>query len=302
MNINETIAKELNLNLWQVENTVNLIGEGATIPFIARYRKEITGSLDDNALRDLSTRLAYLQNLEKRKAEVSGSIEEQGKLTPELQNAINSAATLAEVEDLYRPYKPKRKTRASVARERGLEPLAHVLLAQEKDMPDPLVLAAAYVDEEKGVPDVQAALDGAKDIIAEDISDNAEIRKKLRDYLSRDCTIQTRAAKNEDSVYSMYYDYQEPYAKIPGHRVLAINRGEREGMLKVNLVADKDACMGMIYDRFLKKGDSPARQTLVEAMDDGFARLLFPSLENELRGLLSDMAADSAINVFKANL
>jgi len=302
MNINEIIAKELNLNLWQVENTVNLISEGATIPFIARYRKEITGSLDDSALRDLSTRLAYLQNLEKRKAEVSGSIEEQGKLTPELQNAINSAATLAEVEDLYRPYKPKRKTRASVARERGLEPLAHVLLAQEKDMPDPLVLAAAYVDEEKGVPDAQAALDGAKDIIAEDISDNAEIRKKLRDYLSRDCTIQTRAAKNEDSVYSMYYEYQEPYAKIPGHRVLAINRGEREGMLKVNLIADKDACMGMIYDRFLKKGDSPARQTLVEAMDDGFARLLFPSLENELRGLLSDMAADSAINVFKANL
>ena len=301
MNINEMLAKELGLQLWQVENTVGLIEEGATIPFIARYRKEITGSLDDTALRDLSVRLAYLQNLRKRKEEVTASIEEQGKLTDELSAAIAAAATLAEVEDLYRPYKPKRKTRASVARERGLEPLAHALLAQERDMPQPLILAEDYIDEEKGVPDALAALAGAKDIIAEEASDNADIRKKLREYLSRACILKTAAAKDEDSVYTMYYDYEEPYAKIPSHRILAINRGEREGLLKVNLIADTQTCMGMIYDEIIK-GNSPARETIVEALDDGFSRLLFPSLENELRGVLSERAAESAINVFKANL
>ena len=301
MTINETLTKELNLALWQVENTVNLIAEGATIPFIARYRKEVTGSLDDAQLRELSARLAYLQNLEKRKEEVTGSIEEQGKLTEELAASIRGAATLAEVEDLYRPYKQKRKTRASVARERGLAPLAEALLSQQRDMPDPLVLAADYIDEEKGVPDAQSALDGAKDIVAETLSDSAEVRKVLREMLANSCEVKTLAAGSEESVYAMYADYREPYAKIPPHRILAINRGEREGFLKVSLEADIPACMGRIYDHFLK-GNSPAREVLVEALDDGFARLLFPSLENELRGMLSEKAADSAIDVFKANL
>ncbi|MCL2857157.1 MAG: RNA-binding transcriptional accessory protein [Oscillospiraceae bacterium] len=301
MTINQTLATELGLELWQVENTVSLIDEGATIPFIARYRKEVTGSLDDTILRDLSERLTYLQNLAKRKEEVIGSIEQQGKLTDELRAAISAAATLAAVEDLYRPYKQKRKTRASVARERGLEPLAQVLLAQEKNMPEPLVLAADYIDEEKGVPNAQSALNGAKDIVAEEMSDSAEIRGKLREYLGRACEIKTSAAKDEDSVYSMYYDYQEPYAKLPGHRVLAINRGEREGFLKVGLLAEKNECMGFIYDAMLK-GPSPAREVLVEALEDGFSRLLFPSLENELRSMLSERAALGAIDVFKANL
>ncbi|MCL2579727.1 MAG: RNA-binding transcriptional accessory protein [Oscillospiraceae bacterium] len=301
MTINETLTKELSLQLWQVENTVNLIAEGATIPFIARYRKEVTGSLDDDTLRELSTRLSYLQNLEKRKDEVIGSIDEQGKLTGELEAAIRAGVTLAEVEDLYRPYKQKRKTRASVARERGLAPLAETLLEQKREMPDPLTLAAQYVDEEKGVPDPQAALDGAKDIVAETLSDSAEVRKILRELLARGCEVKTAAAKDEDNVYSMYADYREPFAKIPPHRILAINRGEREGFLKVGLEIDAPACMGVIYDQFLK-GKSPAREVLVEALDDGFSRLLFPSLENELRGMLSEKAADSAIDVFKANL
>ena len=301
MTINQQLAAELNLAQWQVDNTVSLIEEGAAIPFIARYRKEVTGSLDDNILRALHERLGYLQNLFKRKEEVLASIKEQDKLTDELAAAIAAAKTLAEVEDLYRPYKPKRRTRASIARERGLEPLALILTEQNPRMDDPLTIANEYIDDEKGVPDAQAALAGAMDIIAEDVSDSAEIRGALREYLSREAILKTAAAKKEDSVYSMYYEYEEPYAKIPPHRILAINRGEKEGMLKVKLQADETVCAGIIYPKILKE-DSPARKYLIQAMDDSFSRLIFPSLENELRGTIGEEAEDSAITVFSANL
>ncbi len=301
MTINQQLAKELGLEQWQVDATVELIQGGATIPFIARYRKEVTGSLDDTVLRDLSERLAYLQNLQKRKEEVNASIAEQEKLTPQLAAAIEKAQTLAEVEDLYRPYKPKRRTRASMARERGLEPLALALLEQKREMADPLLLAEEYVDAEKEVPDAAAALQGAMDIVAETVSDDAEIRKRLRFYLSRKAEVKTVAAKEEDSVYSMYYDFQEPYGKLPGHRILAINRGEKEGFLKVSLVADPQEALGFLYDAVLK-GESPAKEWLVKAMDDSYSRLIFPSLENELRGMLTEKAQDSAIDVFKENL
>lgn len=301
MNIPQQIAKELNIRPEQVLATVELIDSGATIPFIARYRKEVTGSLDDSQLRDLDTRLTYLRNLQKRREEVTAAIEAQEKLTPELAAAIQAAVTLVEVEDLYRPYKQKRKTRASVARERGLEPLAQALTAQNANMPDPLVMAGECIDPECGVETAEAALAGAMDIIAEDISDSAEIRTALRALLMRQGVLKTLAAKKEDSVYSTYYDYSEPCRTIPGHRILAINRGEREGFLKVSAEIDRELCTGVIYDHILK-GDSPARQYLVAAADDSYGRLLFPSLENELRATLTERAADAAIKVFAENL
>jgi len=301
MKIPEQLAKEFKIQLWQVENTIELIGGGATIPFIARYRKEVTGSLDDTVLRELEVRLSYLKNLESRKGEVIAAITAQEKMTPELETAIGAATTLVEVEDLYRPFRPKRKTRASVARERGLEPLAEALLSQSRDMKDPLLLAEEYIDGEKGVPTAEDALNGAMDIVAEGVSDNAETRKSLRSYLLREAKIKTTAAKDEDSVYSMYYEFEEPVAKVPGHRILAINRGEREDFLKVSIVADADVMTGMICDSLLR-GNSPARAYLVKAAADAFSRLLFPSLENEVRGVLTERAADNAVKVFSANL
>lgn len=301
MKISQQLAKELNIQLWQVEATMELIESGATIPFIARYRKEVTGSLDDTQLRELSNRLAYLQNLEKRKEEVVGVIQGQEKMTPELEAAIAAAATLVEVEDLYRPYKQKRKTRASVARDKGLEPLANVLLAQQKSMPDPLLLAEDYVDIEKEVETVQDALNGAMDIVAETVSDNADIRKALRALLLREGIVKTVAASKEDSVYSMYYDFGEPCRTLPGHRILAIDRGKRENMLKVSIEIEPDKCLGIIYDGLLKD-QSPARPYLVQAADDAFSRLVFPSLENEIRSYLTEKAADNAIKVFAQNL
>ncbi len=301
MKITEQLAKELNIQLWQVENTVGLIDEGATIPFIARYRKEVTGSLDDTVLRNLSERLQYLRNLEKRKEEVFVAISAQEKMTPELEAAIAAASTLVEVEDIYRPYRPKRRTRASVARERGLEPLAEILLAQDKNI-DPLKESEAFIDAEKDVPTAGDALNGAMDIVAEMISDDAENRRVLRAYLMRESKVKTAAQKEEDSVYRMYYDFEEPAARLPGHRILAIDRGEREGFLKVNISADMDRCAGMLYDRFLKKHDSPSREYLVRAADDSLSRLIFPSLSNEIRSALTERAADSAIKVFAQNL
>ena len=301
MKLTEQLAKELGIQLWQVEATVELIESGATIPFIARYRKEVTGSLDDNQLRELSTRLTYLQNLAKRKEEVIATIEGQEKMTPELHKAIMNAATLVEVEDLYRPYKQKRKTRASMARERGLEPLAEALLSQTKNMAAPLTLAESYIDEEKGVPTAQDALNGAMDIVAEGISDNADLRKALRALLLREGVVATKAATKEDTVYAMYYEYAEPCRAIPGHRILAIDRGEREGKLKVSIDLDNTKALGIIYDHLLK-GPSPARETLVAAADDAWSRLVFPSLENEIRSLLTERAHDSAIKVFGENL
>ncbi len=302
MTVKEQLAKELSLAQWQADATVALIEEGATIPFIARYRKEATGSLDDTVLRAFAERLAYLQNLAKRKREVCDSIAGQGSLTDELAAAVERAETLAQVEDIYRPYKPKRKTRASVARERGLEPLAAALLEQRHEMADPLVLAEEYVNDEKGVPDARAALAGAMDIVAEDVSDRADIRARLKEYLTRNAKVKTSGDAAAETVYGMYAAYEEPYEKLPGHRVLAINRGEREGVLNVRLAADTDACLGILYDAVLQKADSPARPWLVQALADSYGRLLFPSLENELRGTLTEKAQENAIAVFKENL
>lgn len=302
MDLIQQLANELSIRPKQVESAVELIDGGATIPFIARYRKELTGGLDDDQLRELDTRLSYLRNLQKRKEEVCATIEAQEKMTPELQTAITAATTLVEVEDLYRPYRPKRRTRASIARERGLEPLAKIMLEQRPDMEDPLQLAQAYIDDEKEVPDAEAALAGAMDIIAEEVADDADIRGELRAYCMREGIIRTLATDEEtDSVYAAYYDYREPCRQIPVHRILAINRGEKEGFLKVAVEVDVERCRGAIYDRVLR-GGSPARRYVVDAIDDSFSRLLFPSLENELRGILTERAADSAIKVFAENL
>ena len=302
MDIIREIAKELNVQPQQVESTVQLLDEGATIPFIARYRKEVTGGLDDTQLRNLFDRLTYLRGLEKRKAEVLSSIEGQDKLTEELRIQIERAATLVEVEDLYRPYRPKRRTRASMARERGLEPLAEALLEQNPAMADPLLLAEGYIDAEKDVADAQAALQGAMDILAEMISDDASIRGKLRLYLMKNGFLVSAAKGDaEDSVYSMYYEYEESCAKIPGHRILAVNRGESEGILKVSLRADSAWPLSVISASLIK-GESPAKPYLAAAGADAYDRLLFPSLENEVRGLLTERAQESAMQVFAKNL
>ena len=303
MTIIETLAKELNLTVDQVEKTVALIDEGNTIPFIARYRKEVTGSLDDSVLRTLDERLTALRNLEKRKEEVKNLIDAQGKLTSEIVAAIDRAVTVTEVDDIYRPYRPKRKTRASVARERGLEPLATLILAQEKTY-DPAieVQAETFVDPEKEVPTVQDALQGAMDIIAEDVSDNAEYRKKLRSLTFDYGSLVTKAAKEEDSVYSMYYDYTEAIKKIPGHRILAINRGEKEEFLKVSLTVPEETVLGFLYNSVLTSTTSPAMPYVRDAVTDSYNRLIAPSIEREIRNDLFDTACEGAIKVFSDNL
>ncbi len=303
MNINETLARELNISLDQVDKTVALIDEGNTIPFIARYRKEVTGSLDDGVLRSLDERLMALRNLEKRKEEVSGLIGEQGKLTVEVQEAIDAAETVTEVDDIYRPFRPKRKTRASVARERGLEMLAMLIYCQDEIYDPPIeVQAEAYVDPEKEVPTVEAALQGAMDIIAEDISDNAEYRKKLRALTFDFGAIVTRAAKDTDSVYAMYYEYDEPIKRIPGHRILAINRGEKEEFLKVTLTVPEEVVLGFLYNSVITSLSSPARKYMTAATTDSYNRLIAPSIEREIRSDLFDTACEGAIKVFSDNL
>ncbi|MEA5051534.1 MAG: Tex family protein, partial [Oscillospiraceae bacterium] len=274
--------------------------EGNTIPFIARYRKELTGSMDDQVLRELSERLAYLRALDARREEVKKSIAEQEKLTAELAAAIDAAATLAEIEDLYRPYKPKRRTRASIAREKGLEPLADYLLAQSKNA-DPSAKAAEYIDAEKGVADAESALAGARDIIAENLSDSADIRKELRRIIRTRGSVSAKAAKEEDSVYRNYYDYTEPVGKIQSHRVLAINRGEREGFLKVSVDIPREESVGMI-EKTVVKNDSPCKAQLQLAAADSFDRLIAPSVEREIRSELTDAADEQAIKTFGLNL
>ena len=303
MDIIQTLAQQLNLKTEQVEKTVSLIDEGNTIPFIARYRKEVTGSLDDAVLRELDEKLTALRNLEKRRDEVKGLIDAQGKLTPELVAAIDRAATVTEIDDIYRPYRPKRKTRASVARERGLEPLALLLSAQEK-MYTPSIeeQAAQYVDPEKEVPDAAAALQGAMDIIAEDVSDNAEFRKALRTLTFEYGSMTVKGAKEEDSVYSMYYDFNEPLKKLPGHRILAINRGEKEEYLKVSLTVPDETVLGYLYNQVITNPKSPAHGYVTAAVDDSYARLIAPSIEREIRNDLFDNACEGAIKVFSDNL
>ena len=294
------LAGELGLRPGQVEAAVALLDGGNTIPFIARYRKEATGSMDDQVLRTLAERLEYLRGLDRRREEITKALTEQGVLTEALSAQIAKAATLAELEDLYRPFRPKRRTRATVAKERGLEPLASWLLVQP-ERGDPLAKAADFVDPEKEVADVDAALAGARDIIAERVSDDAPLRKRLRELLTRESAVATKAAKDEDSVYSNYYDYREPLRSMAAHRVLAVNRGEREGFLKVALDAPEERAQQTVRAAFVR-GRSAASEQVGLACDDAWDRLLFPSLERELRATLTDRANESAIRVFSDNL
>ena len=301
MNINETLSKEFDVRLDRVENIVKMIDEGDTIPFIARYRKELTGSLDDQILREMNDRLNYLRNLEKRKLEVENSIKEQDKWTDELATKLNDAKTLTEVEDIYRPYKPKRKTRASVAIAKGLQPLADIIVKQEFDG-DILKLCEEYVNEEKGVKTPQEALLGAKDIIAEMISDDSELRKTFRELLEKKASIKTSLLDNEkNKTYEMYADYTEPVEKMPSHRILAINRGEKEDCLKVNVVLDEKLALKEIEKVYLKENQA-THDIMQETIVDSYDRLLFPSLERELRTSLTERADEQAIKMFDVNL
>lgn len=297
----QLLAQELNQNPQYVENVVKLIDEGNTIPFIARYRKELHGAMDDTVLRTLDERLAYLRGLEERRETVKTAICEQGKLTSELAAAIDGAKTLAEVEDLYRPYKQKRRTRATLAKEKGLEPLALLLYTQEPDCPDPLSEAAKYIDAEKGVETAEDALAGASDIVAEAISDDAEVRKSLRGFILRQAVLRSEAATDEDTVYRLYYDFAQSVSRMQGHQVLAINRGEREGKLKVGLELDREAALVTLRRQVLRPG-SAANAFVRSAADDAWDRLLFPSLEREIRNLLTDHASEGAIGQFALNL
>ena len=297
----QTLARELGQKETCVASVVQLLDEGNTIPFIARYRKELHGGMDDTTLRSLFAPLPYLRNLATRRQEVRSSIDNQGKLTEELSAAIDKAATLAEVEDLYRPYKQKRRTRATIAREKGLEGLAQALLEQNKEMPAPEELAAAYVDTEKGVETAGDALAGASDIVAEMVSDDAAIRKELREVLMKQGTLHTQAVREEDSVYRLYYDFTQAIPKLAGHQILAINRGEKEEWLKVSLEMDREAALRRMEEHVLR-GVSPAEEFLRAAVADSFDRLLFPSLEREARSLLTDSACEGAIRMFALNL
>jgi len=301
MDINKTLAKEFGLKQEQVDNTVALIDDDKTIPFIARYRKELTGSLDDQILRELYDRLMYLRNLEKRKEEVTNAITEQEKMTPEIEAAISAAVTLVEVEDIYRPFKPKRRTRASIARENGLEPLAVLIMAQENST-EPEKEAEAYIDEEKKINDAQTALQGAMDIIAEDISDDADIRKKLRTLAGEKGELVSKASDTEaESVYQNYYEYSEAIPKVANHRVLALDRGEKEGFLKVAVTLDETMATDVIFGKYIKANNA-CGELVRAAAADSYKRLIFPSIEREIRSEMSAKAAEESIKVFAANL
>ena len=301
MTIIEQLARELNRPAEHIENVVRLLDEGNTIPFIARYRKELHGSMDDTALRTLEERLAYLRNLTERKESVKASIAEQEKLTDELAAAIDAAQTLAEVEDLYRPYKPKRRTRATVAKEKGLEPLAALLFAQERDCPRPEEAAADYLSAEKGVETVADALQGANDIVAEWISDDAAIRRSLRELLEKRGTLRSLAATEEDSVYRLYYDFEQPLSRLQGHQILAINRGEKEKMLSATVLLDRELALPLLRRAVVKPG-SAAMEFVKAAAEDAYDRLIYPSLEREMRAALTDKASEGAIKMFALNL
>ena len=299
--IPQILAKELGKPQQHIENVIALLDEGNTIPFIARYRKEQHGSMDDTALRKLEDRLRYLRNLETRRQEVKSAIDGQGKLTEELSAAIDNAATLAEVEDLYRPYKQKRRTRATIAREKGLEPLALLLLAQEQKGPAPEDAAGDFIDPEKGVETVADALQGANDIIAELLSDDADLRKTLRGLLMRQGHLRSLAVKEEDSVYRLYYDFDQPLPKLAGHQILAVNRGEKEGFLSVTVLLDRVAALDKVRRAVVKSG-SAASAFVSAACEDAYDRLIYPSLEREARATLTDTASEGAIGQFALNL
>ena len=298
----QLLAEELGCKEEYVNNVVTLLDEGNTIPFIARYRKEAHGAMDDTALRTLETRLQYLRNLQQRRDEVKSAVEAQGKLTDELARSIDNAATLAEVEDLYRPYKQKRRTRATVAKEKGLEPLADAIFAQDRNGKAPEELAKDFLNPDLGVETIEDALSGASDIIAERISDDAELRKSLRARMQKSALCESKAAKeDEDSVYRLYYDFHQPVSKLQSHQVLALNRGEKEGYLKVALDLDRMEAMQLIQRRVVKHA-SPAMAFLAAAAEDSYDRLLAPSMERELRTMLTDAANEAAIHNFALNL
>ena len=301
MDIIQTLAQELDKNPQHVKNVVQLLDEGNTIPFIARYRKELHGAMDDTSLRTLEERLQYLRGLTERRETVKKSISEQGKLTDELAAAIDSAKTLAEVEDLYRPYKQKRRTRATAAREKGLEPLASLLFAQERGCPRPEDAARSFIDPEKGVETLADALQGANDIIAEWISDNAAVRGSLREMLEKRGTLRSLAATEEDSVYRLYYDFEQPLSRLQGHQILAINRGEKEKMLSATVLLDREQALPLLRRAVVKPG-SAAMDFVKTAAEDAYDRLIYPSLEREMRASLTERADEGAIGQFALNL
>lgn len=302
MDIIRTISQELNIKTWQAEAAIKLIDEGNTIPFIARYRKEVTGSLNDEVLRQFHERLLYLRNLEDKKAQVMSSIEEQGKLTPELKRAIEVAETMVAVDDLYRPYRPKRRTRATIAKEKGLEPLANILLIQM--MKKPLIEeATAYISDEKGVASAEEALEGAKDILAEMISDSADYRSYIRRVTENEGKIVSKARdEKEKSVYENYYDYEEAVNKIPGHRILAINRGEKEKFLTVRIEAPEEKILRYLEKKVIRKDNSQTEEILKDVIADSYRRLIAPAIEREVRNELTEKAEDGGIKVFGKNL
>lgn len=298
----EILANEFGQKRNHVENVIKLLDEGNTVPFIARYRKEQHGTMDDQLIRSIADRLNYLRNLDKRKEEILHSIEEQGKLTDELKVQIEAAETQAALEDLYRPYKQKRRTRATIAKEKGLDPLAEILFAQETKEGTVEDLALPFVDVEKGVASVEEALAGASDIIAEQISDDADIRRLLKDLIHKAGLVVSKAATEEDSVYRLYYNYSEAVGKIPSHRVLAINRGEAEKFLKVSVEVDEPAALTIVKNHSVKKEESISSQFVASAAEDAYSRLIFPSVEREIRNELTDMASEQAIHMFGLNL
>jgi len=302
MDINQRLAEELNIPRQKLDATVELLDAGNTVPFVARYRKEVTGGLDDTVLRALMDRLTYLRNLEKRKEEVLALIDGQGKLTDEIRAAVSAAETVTEVDDIYRPYRPKRKTRASVAREKGLEPLADLIMKQEKSYSPTLAEeAASYINEEKGVLTAEDAFGGACDIIAENVSDDAEIRKEIRSLTFRYGMVSSKKLKDAP-VFEQYYEYSEPSAKIPPHRVLALNRGESEEALSVSVSVDRDIILNYIFSEVIRDFKSPAFSYMAAAVNDGYDRLIAPSIEREIRNDLTDTAGESAIKLFSMNL
>lgn len=301
MNINHIIANELSVKLWQVDAAIKLIDEGNTIPFITRYRKPVTGELNDEQLRTLDERLKYLRNLEEKKKTVVDSITEQGKMTDEIMSKIAMAETIVAVDDIYRPFRPKRKTRATEAKAKGLEPLADIFLKQEKNK-DPEEEAKAFVNEEKGVANVAEAIQGAKDIIAEIVSDNDEFRKAIRNTVVKHGLIVSNTKNPEEKTpYENYYDYSEGVNKIPGHRILAINRGEKEKVLNVKIEMPEENIIASL-DKVIIKGESQFKPLLKEAIEDGFKRLIKPAIEREIRSQLTEKAEDGAITVFGQNL
>ena len=301
MDITAILCQEFHLKKQQCENVLKLIDDGNTIPFIARYRKEMTDSLDDQVLREIFERLQYLRGLDKRRSEIESALQEQGNLTDELSAKLAAASALAELEDLYRPFRPKRRTRATIAKEKGLEPLALLLLMQNEKKKTPEQIAEAFIQPDRGVETVEDALQGARDILAEQFSDDADARKKLRELAFRTGVLESKKAKDEDSVYSMYYDFSQEVRNLPGHRILAVNRGEREEFLKVTVRMDEVASVGILERAFVREGSTTTQQVKA-ACQDAWERLIEPSLEREVRAELTDRAGTAAIQVFGKNL